>query len=316
MHLRVSFYPFVTTFMISFFLVLSSPVQAGITANCNPGDAPTGYVTFPCDQGGAPVCVQVGTHWVCDLATNEPGWEPQDPSEGWVVTRFHQGDGVPGPEFSAWGENTVDRFCCTLTLPTPEPIHQVELLGTDRRDRLFFQDTSGAILFNSPFNTAPTLTGQQQGNDGDDDLLGSPAISNYLDRLLGDAGHDFIVGDTGDDDLFGGGGNDELCGNGGQDKLFGDAGIDALDGGAAADEMHGGAGPDTLCDDDDGDRYFGDGGGDLLWHDNPLVGPSSAGSQLPAFPNQCNDAAGPGWASRFCLYQSIPSRPSACPSSC
>ncbi|MFO0819097.1 MAG: dockerin type I domain-containing protein [Pirellulales bacterium] len=116
-----------------------------------------------------------------------------------------------------------------------------------------------------PIGDPDTLT--FNGNDGDDTIIASDALSNLfgaafasVNRLIvnggdgddsitgfgnlnGDDGDDFlsggsfgqlITGGEGDDTIYGGGGDDTLNGNAGEDTFVGGAGNDTIDGGDVA----------------------------------------------------------------------------------
>lgn len=101
-----------------------------------------------------------------------------------------------------------------------------------------------------------------EGTQGNDTLIGSHEIDDYIDGLGGDdwieggdesSGGDHLRGGDGNDTLLGGAGDDLLYGDGtdpwsgsGDDSLEGGAGSDYLDSRIGNDTLRGGAGNDTL----------------------------------------------------------------------
>ncbi|WP_281399879.1 hypothetical protein [Microvirga zambiensis] len=77
-----------------------------------------------------------------------------------------------------------------------------------------------------------TLTDVIEGNDGDNEIFGTP-------------GKDVLDGGKGNDTIYGLGDDDVLIGGEGGDTLYGEAGDDTLDGGAGNDFLNGGEGSDT-----------------------------------------------------------------------
>ena len=77
-----------------------------------------------------------------------------------------------------------------------------------------------------------TLTDVIEGNDGDNEIFGTP-------------GKDVLDGGKGNDTIYGLGDDDVLIGGEGDDALYGEAGDDTLDGGAGDDFLNGGEGSDT-----------------------------------------------------------------------
>ncbi|MFO0867988.1 MAG: dockerin type I domain-containing protein [Pirellulales bacterium] len=99
------------------------------------------------------------------------------------------------------------------------------------------------------------------GNDGDDTLIASDALSNVfgnafasVNRLIvnGDDGNDSLTGfgnlngNDGDDLLVGGSFGQSITGGDGADQLYGGGGDDALNGNAGEDTFVGGDGSDTI----------------------------------------------------------------------
>lgn len=101
-----------------------------------------------------------------------------------------------------------------------------------------------------------------QGTQGNDTLVGSHELSEYINGMGGDdwieggdesSGGDHLGGGDGNDTLLGGAGDDLLYGDGtdpwsgsGDDSLEGGAGSDYLDSRVGNDTLRGGAGNDTL----------------------------------------------------------------------
>lgn len=100
--------------------------------------------------------------------------------------------------------------------------------------------------------------------------IGTGAVDDGNDVLVGGNGSDVLDGGTGDDELDGGRGDDLLVGGDDQDVLVGGKGNDELDGGAGDDELDGGKGSDTL-DGGAGDDILTGGSGD----DTFIFGPGS-----------------------------------------
>ncbi|WP_091740102.1 calcium-binding protein [Phenylobacterium immobile] len=84
------------------------------------------------------------------------------------------------------------------------------------------------------------------GGEGDDLIHVDGTAGQLSGQMNGNEGDDFISGSTGHDFFLGGQDNDTLIGNGGNDTLSGDSGADFLDGGAGRDVLQGGASDDTL----------------------------------------------------------------------
>ncbi len=104
---------------------------------------------------------------------------------------------------------------------------------------------------------------------GDDRLIGN-AGNNWLDGqhgadlMLGGSGGDRLFGRTGTDDLRGSLGSDRLYGGADADRLVGQEGTDDLDGGCGNDLLGGGLGRDVLYGGTGDDRLYGGEGGDRL----------------------------------------------------
>ena len=95
-------------------------------------------------------------------------------------------------------------------------------------------------------------------DDGNDVLVGG----NGSDELFGGTGDDELDGGNAKDGLYGGTDDDVLIGGNGKDELFGGAGDDELDGGKGSDILDGGAGSDILTGGSGNDTFvFGPGSG-------------------------------------------------------
>ncbi len=164
--------------------------------------------------------------------------------------------------------------------------------GSDRFDGGAGVDTlvlDSRGLTTTVFNVLVNLTTGMQGSPdiaGDEDLLIS--IENYThlgvfnmtligsardNRLLTDAGIDWVSGLDGNDvistgaladRLDGGNGNDTLDGGSSADRLIGGNGLDRLFGDTGADRLYGGLDNDRLSGDDGNDRLWGGGGRDIV----------------------------------------------------
>ena len=115
---------------------------------------------------------------------------------------------------------------------------------------------------NLTFLSDQGVTGE--GNREDNRIIGNAGS----DFLYGHAGHDTIHGGGATDALFGGAGNDTLYGGDGDDGLDGGFGSDTLHGGDGVDWLHGLQGEDTLHGGDGGDALFGGNDNDTLFGDD------------------------------------------------
>jgi surface adhesion protein len=77
-----------------------------------------------------------------------------------------------------------------------------------------------------------TTAGAEEGGEQDDNLIGQPAVNDFI---AGRGGNDNLSGLSGDDTLDGGLGDDVLNGGPGDDLLIGGPGSDTLIGGDGAD---------------------------------------------------------------------------------
>ena len=100
----------------------------------------------------------------------------------------------------------------------------------------------GTLLTTHQFDNIVLTIGTGAVDDGNDVLVGGKGD----DELNGGTGDDDLDGGTGDDLLVGGDDQDALVGGNGDDELFGGGGDDVLDGGKGDDILTGGAGSDIL----------------------------------------------------------------------
>ena len=105
--------------------------------------------------------------------------------------------------------------------------------GNDGDDVISASDALSALFTLNTFATVNLLV--VNGNNGNDTLSGFGNLNGNAgdDRLVGGSAPQLLTGGDGADTLYGGGGNDSLNGGAGEDLFVGDAGNDTIDGGDA-----------------------------------------------------------------------------------
>lgn len=114
--------------------------------------------------------------------------------------------------------------------------------GGSGQDYAMYRDSSAAV-------TVRLWSGSGQGGDAEGDVLISIENvygSEFSDRLIGDAGDNYINGLGGSDTIWSGAGNDYIDGRSGWDALNGQAGNDTLAGGRGNDTLSGGSDADSF----------------------------------------------------------------------
>ncbi len=160
-------------------------------------------------------------------------------------------------------------------------VQSISIWGGDEANTV---DLSGVLA--ADFTSLVSI--EVNGANGDDDLIGSPDLSNSLsggdgndtllggtaeDTLLGGNGNDLITADAGDDSVVAGDGCDTVTGGLGNDSLDLGDGDDVADGGEGDDTIEaadgqdsviGGLGDDSLNGDMGEDTLIGNAGDDLI----------------------------------------------------
>ena len=114
-------------------------------------------------------------------------------------------------------------------------------LGVGETGTVTFSYNISDGIANSAQTATSTISGANDGTDGDDVVNGRDGAGDQLraglgnDTINGLGGDDVISGEDGDDSLFGGNGNDVLIGGSGADELSGGSGLNQLIGGADND---------------------------------------------------------------------------------
>lgn len=204
--------------------------------------------------------------------------------------------GHPGSAFDyqAWGTETGGlggsrAFCCEITDQTN--IDRVVLLGTGLDDMLSFQYDDGGGSYDLSHHGGggiAAVEGQASGRPDDDTITGSrDTNANYLDRLVGNGGVDFIDGDDGDDVIEGHGGVDTLVGGAGDDNIRGNEGNDFMNGDAGDDVLNGDEDNDIVCGGTGSDTLSGYTGVDKLYDVSGTAQPANGGPG----DDWCDDAA-------------------------
>ena len=105
--------------------------------------------------------------------------------------------------------------------------------GNDGDDVISASDALSALFTSNVFATVNRLV--VNGNNGDDTLSGFGNLNGNAgdDRLVGGSAPQLLTGGDGADTIYGGGGDDSLNGGAGEDLFVGDAGNDTIDGGDA-----------------------------------------------------------------------------------
>ena len=153
-------------------------------------------------------------------------------SSGDTVTQTFTLDGEDGFETFEFGDNFTDLVSVSW---------DQALLSLHQFDNIVLTIGTGAV------------------DDGNDVLVGG----NGSDELYGGTGDDELDGGNAKDGLYGGTDNDVLIGGNGKDELFGGGGDDELDGGKGSDILDGGDGNDILVGGKGSDTFiFGPGSGD------------------------------------------------------
>ena len=143
-----------------------------------------------------------------------------------------------------------------------------DISGGVGNDTIYLSDGAGAIARGDEgddlivASAAMTATGVElYGGDGNDVFSpGTVAITIY-----GEGGADVISGTSEGDFLYGGDGEDSISGGAGDDFIDGGNGSDELDGHAGSDQILGGGGADILNGGQDDDLLEGGAGDDLLY---------------------------------------------------
>jgi Ca2+-binding RTX toxin-like protein len=147
---------------------------------------------------------------------------------------------------SGGGRTPAADFCVVVT-DTSLEVQRMRLFGTDQRDKLSFQMTTGQRLEN--LSGGPKVFGEQRGQGDRDILVGSGKndINVYRDELYGEAGNDRIFGNAGQDLIDGGADNDFIDGGSHVDTITAGAGDDVVGGSGSGDTITGDDGEDHLC---------------------------------------------------------------------
>lgn len=147
---------------------------------------------------------------------------------------------------SGGGTSPTPDFCVVVT-DTSLEVQRMRLFGTDQRDKLSFQMTTGERL--EDLSGGPKVFGEQRGQGDRDILVGSGKndINVYRDELYGEAGNDRIFGNAGQDLIDGGADNDFIDGGSHVDTITAGAGDDVVGGAGSGDTITGDDGHDDLC---------------------------------------------------------------------
>ena len=136
---------------------------------------------------------------------------------------------------------------------------------------------------------APVIENKEDGTKNNDSITGrvdewtdstptdfgfNDLIYGYEgnDKLIGEAGADYLVGGEGNDKLIGGDGDDILIGNEGNDKFYDGNGDDLMFGGSGKDKFKVGKGANVIMDYEKGDKLKIRGGVTWAQEDFGLLG--------------------------------------------
>ncbi len=293
-------------------LALTALFLCGGTASARPA----GYDGIVCDPNGTDVCTWNGLldRWTCDVsAIGETG-----EAQAWMVfgdssDRSSDCSNIcDGRLYCAFGVQNGEKFYCDITEGTAPEFAEGWLLGHTGKDTLSFWyeepvDQAPNLkcgMMNHRIDGFPLVVGKIAGNGDNDVIHGSwEGASDYLDKLYGDAGDDFIYGHGGDDELTGNAGDDDMHGGEDDDIMYGNDDDDNMSGGPGGDIMYGNNNADQMCGDDGDDFLYGGAHVDVLWGD---------GDNDEAYGGDGLDACNADVESS-CVHSAAENRPLTCP---